>query len=406
MSKTRRPLDGVKVIGIIIAQQGTVGFTMMGDLGAEVIKIEPPGTGDPSRGLSRPGRGDLPLNKNTYFETNDRSFKSVTLNFQKEKGLEILYNLVKDADIFAQNLRPGVAKRRGFAYEDLIKVNPNIVYISMSAYGPDGPNASLPGNDGIGQAAGGTASLYGDPDRRMMTGQHSVADETGAFMAFQAAMVGLYHKKMTGEGQLIDTSLIGGQVRLMGNAMTRVMMSGKDLQRGRARSLGGGPSLICGFDDKDGKPFQIQMQGEERWQKGMAACGFDKTLAEAGCAKLGDIKTEEDKKLFLDTMDKLFATNTREHWLKILRGVDIICAPIQTLLEASRDPDVIANGYVIEVDHPKIGKIKEVGFPWKFHKTPAIAGIAPELGEHNNEIYKGLGYSDADIEQFKKDEVI
>ena len=229
MTETRRPLDGVKVVGIIIAQQGTVGFTMMGDLGAEIIKIEPPGTGDPSRGLARKRNQDLPLNKNTYFETNDRSFKSVTLNFQQEKGREILYNLVKDADIFAQNLRPGVAERRGFAYEDLIKVNPNIVYISMSAYGPDGPNANLPGTDGVGQAIGGTASLYGDPDRRMMTGQHSVADETAAFMTFQAAMVGLYHKKMTGEGQKIDTSLVGGQIRLMGNAMTRVMLSGKDL---------------------------------------------------------------------------------------------------------------------------------------------------------------------------------
>ena len=105
-------------------------------------------------------------------------------------------------------------------------------------------------------------------------------------------------------------------------------------------------------------------------------------------------------------MDGLFAANTRQHWLKILRGVDIVCAPINTLLEASRDPDVIANGYVIEVDHPKIGKVKEVGFPWKFSKTPARAGIAPELGEHNDEIYQRLGYSAADMEQLKKEGVI
>jgi crotonobetainyl-CoA:carnitine CoA-transferase CaiB-like acyl-CoA transferase len=139
----------------------------------------------------------------------------------------------------------------------------------------------------------------------------------------------------------------------------------------------------------------------------MAAAGFDKELADIGCAKLGEItKSKEKTMLFLDTMDRLFATNTREHWLKILRGVDIISAPINTLLEASKDPDVIANNYIIEVDHPRAGKMKEVGFPWKFHKTPAKAGIAPELGEHNNEVYKGLGYSKADIEQLKKEGVI
>jgi crotonobetainyl-CoA:carnitine CoA-transferase CaiB-like acyl-CoA transferase len=242
----------------------------------------------------------------------------------------------------------------------------------------------------------------------MMTGVHSVADETAAFIGFQAAMVGLYHKRMTGEGQKIDTSLLGGQIRLMGNAMTRVMVSGKDLERGRARALGGGRAgLICSFGDKNGKRFQIQMSGEELWQRAMAACRFSEELAKAGCAKLGEVNTEEDKKLFLNTMDRLFATDTREHWLEILRGVDVVSAPINTLLEASRDADVVANNYVIEVNHPKVGKVKEVGFPWKFSKTPAKAGIAPELGEHNEEIYKGrLGYSDADLEQFKKEGII
>jgi len=283
----------------------------------------------------------------------------------------------------------------------------------MSAYGPDGPLAKLPGTDGVAQATGGLASLFGEEGSRMMTGQHAVADETAAMINFGAAMVGLYHKRMTGEGQRIETSLLGGQIRLMGFSMTRTLMSGKKMPRsGRARVSGGAvPAITASFNDKNGKPFMMQMLGggggEELWQKGMTATGFDKELAKVGCAKLGDVTESEEKtKVFLDTMDRLFATNTREHWLKILRGVGIISAPINTLLEASVDPDVIANNYVIEVDHPRVGKVKEVGFPWKFHKTPAKAGIAPELGEHNNEVYKGLGYSDADIEQFKKEGVI
>jgi len=403
MNTTRRPLEGVKCVCIIMFQQGPVAFSMMADLGAEVIKIERPGTGELGRGLLK--TPNFPLSP--YFETNNRGFKGITLNIQKKKGQEILYKLVKDADIFAQNFRPGVAERRGFTYEDLIKVNPSIVYLSMSSYGPDGPLAKLPGTDGAAQAAGGLASLFGEEGSRMMTGQHAVADETAALINFGAAMAGLYHRRMTGEGQKIETSLLGGVIRLMGHSMTRTLMSGKEMPRGRTRISRGAVSAIsASFNDKNGKPFMIQMVGEELWQKGMAAAGFDKALADAGCAKLADVTSEEKTKVFLDAMNRLFATNTREHWLKILRGVDIVSAPINTLLEASVDPDVIANNYVIEVDHPRVGKVKEVGFPWKFQKTPAKAGIAPELGEHNNEVYKGLGYSDADIEQFKKEGVI
>ena len=405
MSATRRPLDGVKCVCIIMFQQGPVAFSMMADLGAEVIKIERPGTGELGRGLLK--TPNFPLSP--YFETNNRGFKGITLNIQKKKGQEILYKLVKDADIFAQNFRPGVAERRGFAYEDLVKINPGIVYLSMTAYGPDGPSADLPGTDGAAQATGGICSSYGEEDSRLVTGQVPIADETAAYINFQAAMVGLYHKKMTGEGQKIETSLLGGQIRLMGHSMTRVLMSGEELERGRARIIGGKvPGIVASFNDKNDRSFMIQMVfGEDLWQKAIAALGFDQALAEVGCTRLGDIANSKEKtKLFLDTMDRLFATNTREHWLKILRGADVVSAPFNTLLEASKDPDVIDNNYVTEVDHPRAGKVKEVGFPWKFHKTPARAGIAPDLGEHNNEIYKGLGYSEVDIEQFKKEGVI
>ena len=404
MSTTRRPLEGVKCVCMTNYQQAPAAFSLMADLGAEVIKIERPGIGDPGRIHMWSGIPSFSV----YFETYNRGVKSITLNIQHEKGKEILYKLVKDADIFAHNLRPGVAERRGFAYEDLIKVNPSIVYLSMSSYGPDGPLAKLPGTDGAAQAAGGLASIFGEEGSRMVPGQHSVADETAASINFQAAMVGLYHKKMTGEGQKIETSLLGSVIRLMGYSITGTLWTGQDTRRIRSYISSGAAAMIsASFNDKDGKPFVVSMVSEDRWQKGMTAAGFDKALADIGCATLGDIaESEEKRKLFLDTMDRLFATNTREHWLKILRGVDVVSAPTNTLLEASVDPDVIANNYIIEVDHPRVGKLKEVGFPWKFHKTPAKAGIAPELGEHNNEIYKGLGYSDADIEQFKKDGVI
>ena len=178
IAESRRPLEGVKCVCAIMFQQVPVAFTMMADLGAEIIKIERPGSGETGRGSER----FLGMPISPYFETNNRGFKCLTLDIQKKKGLEILYKLVKDADIFAENFRPGVAERHHFAYEDLEKINPGIVYLSSSAYGPDGPNALLPGTDGVAQAAGGIASIYGEKGSRMMTGQHSVADETGALV--------------------------------------------------------------------------------------------------------------------------------------------------------------------------------------------------------------------------------
>jgi crotonobetainyl-CoA:carnitine CoA-transferase CaiB-like acyl-CoA transferase len=405
MAESRRPLEGVKCVCVIMFQQVPVAFSMMADLGAEVIKIEPPGTGERGRKLLLfPG---LPLSP--YFETNNRGFKGMTLNIQKKKGLEILYKLVKDADVFAENFRPGVSERHHFAYEDLQKINPGLIYLASSAYGPHGPNAKLAGTDGVAQATGGIASIYGEKGSRMTLGQHSVADETGALVNFGALMVGLYHKKMTGEGQKIMTSLLGSQIRLMGFSMTRVLFTNEELLRGgRARVSGGAePALTGSFVDKNGKGFAFQMVGEDQYRKGMTAAGFIKRLSDEGFARLGEVaESEERTELFLDTMDKIFATDTRENWVKILRDCGVISAPINTILEASKDPDVIANNYIIEVDHPKAGKIKEVGFPWEFSTFKPKAGIAPELGEHNLPILHGLGYSDAEIAELKKEEVI
>ena len=398
-----RPLEGVKCVCAIMFQQGPVAFSMMADLGAEVIKIEPP-EGEQGRHLLL--SPNFPLSP--YFETNNRGFKCITLDLKKEKAKEILYKLVKDADVFAQNFRPGVAERLGFGYEDLVKVNPSIIYLSASAYGSDGPNAMLPGTDGVAQAAGGICSSYGEEGSRMATGQVPVADETAAYHIFQAVMVGLYHRLKTGEGQLIETSLLGSQIRLMGLSMTRVLFTGEQNPRSRVRiNAGQVPNVTVSFNDKNGKPFTIQVIGEERWRKGLEAVGLAKIMDEIGCGKMGNIAASgEKKKIFLETMDRVFATDTREHWLKMLRGADVISAPINTLIEAAADPDVIANKYVTEVEHPRVGKIKEVGFPWKFSKTPAKAGIAPEIGEHNNEVLKGLGYSNTDIKQLKKEGVI
>ncbi|MFH1605116.1 MAG: CoA transferase, partial [Pseudomonadota bacterium] len=188
---------------------------LMADLGAEVIKIEPPGVGDNSR-----KSGQVPGFPSSFFETNNRGVKSLTLNLKAPEGREILYKLVKDADVFGQNFRPGAAEKNGFGYEDLKRVNPRIVYVTISAYGPRGPHALLPGTDSMAQALGGITEAFSTPGQPLKTGIVSVADETCAVLAFGGIMAGLYCAKTTGIGQKIETSLLGGQIRLMGWTLT------------------------------------------------------------------------------------------------------------------------------------------------------------------------------------------
>jgi crotonobetainyl-CoA:carnitine CoA-transferase CaiB-like acyl-CoA transferase len=378
----------------------------MADLGAEVIKIEQPGTGELGRGLQK--SPNFPLSP--YFETNNRGQKSLTLNLRLPEAREVLYKLVKNADVFGQNFRPGAAERNGFGYEDIKKINPRIVYLAISSYGVHGPNAMLPGTDGAAQAAGGIASAFAQPGQPLRTGQVSVADETAGMTSFAAAMAGLYCARMTGVGQKIDISLLGGQIRLMGFTMSRTVMlpPQPEAAGGQTRIVPGAvPNFNASFNDKDGKPFMFQVVGEEAWTKGMTAAGLMPKLKEIGAEKLGDVAASREKQVvFLDTMNKLFASDSRDKWVKALREADIICAPINTLRDAAQDPDVLANNYVIEVEHPKYGKIKEVGSPWEFSETPVKIGVAPELGEHNMQILKGLGYTDAQIEELKNKKAI
>jgi len=405
MTEPKGPLQGVKVVACSTAQAGTVPYMLMADLGAEVIKIEVPGVGDNSRGSTV-----LPGLPSTYFETNNRGVKSLTLNLKTAEGREILRKLVATADIFGQNFRPGAAEKNGFGYEELRKVNPRLVYVSVSGYGPKGPHADLPGTDSMAQALGGIAEAYSTPGQPLKTGIVSVADETCAILAFGGALAALTHARSTGIGQKVDCSLLGGQIRLMGWTLTTAMWRNRDPVTGQARVTGTPqrPGLSASFDDRDGKPLVFQLNGARKWRDAMTALGFHETLEKAGFGDLGVIVSSEEQRVaLLRMLDELFATGLREDWVAKLRSADIVAAPINTLLEASSDPDVLANGYVTEIDYPKYGKrLKVHGSPWHFSETPARIGIAPELGAHNDEILAGLGYSTAQIEDFRERKII
>ncbi|MDP6564074.1 MAG: CoA transferase [Alphaproteobacteria bacterium] len=397
------PLTGVRAVTCSTAQAGTVPYMLMADLGAEVIKIEVPEGGDPSRNA-----GELRDGISSYFETNNRGVKSLTLNLKSEEGRDILHRLVARADVFGQNFRPGAAERHGFGYEDLRRINPALVYVSISGYGPGGPHAELPGTDAVGQALGGVAEAFAVPGRTMRTGVVSVADESCAILTFGGLLAALLHAKNTGVGQKVETSLVGGVVRLMGWTLATTMWrNANPITGARINGTRERPGIAATFADRDGKPLVFQL-GHRDWRPAMQALGFLPVLQERGADDLGlALVSEEMKDRILDTLAELFAGDGRDRWIETLRAAGMVAAPVNTLLEASNDPDVLANGYVTEVEYPEIGETLKVhGSPWRFSETPARTGVAPKLGEHNDEILSGLGFGEAEIAGLRAREVI
>lgn len=396
MSNNNGALSGVKVVTCSTAQAGTVPYMLMADLGAEVIKIEVPGTGDNSRRA-----GEMKGELSSFFETNNRGVKSLTLNLKLPEAREILHKLVKKADIFGQNFRPGAAERYGFGYEDLIKINPALVYASVSGYGPDGPDSALPGTDAVGQAIGGVTEAFSIPGQPRRTGVASVADETCGILTFGGVLAALIHARTTGKGQKVETSLVGSAFRLMGWTMTTAMwkqqppITGARINGSRERA-----GIAACFNDSEGKPLAMQLDSRH-WLLALESLGFLPEMESKGISDLGlAFESDENKNLILDTLAQLFAQNTRDHWLNILRENDMVATQVNTMLEASEDPNIVQNRYVDEIIHPDTKeKLKIHGTPWKFSETPSQFGFAPKLGEHNEEILLDLGYEDNEIDR-------
>ena len=403
MNEINGALSGLKIVACSTAQAGTVPYMLMADLGAEVIKIETPGKGDNNR-----GSGYLMGSTGSFFETNNRGVKSLTLNLKSDKGQKILHDLVKDADIFGQNFRPGVAEKLNFDYETLSKINPKIVYASVSAYGPDAPDGHLPGTDAVGQALSGIAEAYSIPGNNLRTGVASVADESCAILTFGGILAAYINAQKTGKGQKLETSLVGSAFRLLGWTMTTAMWSNKPPITGaRINGTRERPGIAACFNDIDGKPFALQLDPND-WREAMKELNFFDVLEKDNLIDLGlAFESDEKKTEILNKLAELFSTNKRDHWISILRNADMISTHVNTMLEASNDPNLKENNYVTEVWYPELNKNMKVhGTPWKFSKTPANIKRAPKLGEHNSELLNKLGYSDDEIQNLTEDKII
>jgi len=397
------PLSGIRAVTCSTAQAGTVPYMLMADMGAEIIKIELPKKGDGGRKA-----GEVIGDVSSFFETNNRGVKSITLNLKSDEGKEILYKLINTADVFGQNFAPGAAERNGFGYETLKKINPALVYASVSAYGPSGPSTNLPGTDAIGQAIGGVTEAFAVPGQQRRTGIASVADETCGLLTLSGVLAAVLHAKNTGQGQKVETSLIGSAFRLMGWTMTTAMwrdappITGVRINGTRERA-----GIAACFNDSEGKPFAFQLE-PDHWKPTLELLGFYETLKSKNLEDLGlAFESDEKKDKIIDALSELFSSNKRDYWIKKMRNERRIAAPVNSMIEASKDPDIIANNYVKDVYYPEIDKTLKVhGTPWKFSETPSIIGKAPKLGADNHGILKEIGYSEEDIKEFEQKEII
>lgn len=316
LDETRYPLEGIKVIDLTLGQQGPYATQMLADWGAEVIKVEPR-TGEFGRRLGPWS----PKGLSAYFEAHNRSKKSITVDIKQEKGREIVYRLVQKADLFAQNFRPGVTKRLGFCYEILARVNPKIIYLTGSAYGPRGPHSGKAGLDGVGQAMSGLISvtgLSGAPDQSLRV---AVGDQTGAFLLAFGAMMALFHRERSGVGQEVDVSLVGSVIMLMGWTMQSYLFTGEQPPKSRARITGGGQNITCVFRAKDGKPVLLHLLGRDMQQKAYGILGMGELLS--GPKFVTGEKLVQNQDELIMSLDKAFLRKDREEWLKEMDADEI-----------------------------------------------------------------------------------
>jgi crotonobetainyl-CoA:carnitine CoA-transferase CaiB-like acyl-CoA transferase len=398
------PLDGVKVVEITMFQQGPVAGMRLGDLGADVIKVEPK-TGDPGRGMMRIVGADTGLKgRNYYFESNNRNKRSIVLDLRTEKGLEIFFKLIDRADVFLTNMSIEAPQRMGIGPEALLKRNPRLIYTHASGWGRKGPDANELSFDYTGIARSGTMMMSGErggPPATMIPG---MGDEQGGLMCAWAVTAALYAREKTGKGQLVDTSLMGSLIALHGVNFSAPGVLGKEFPR-FLRAEAGNP-IYNHYKCKDGKWIVIaHLQPDRYWPNVCKAMGIEELENDP---KFSTIEARHDNgKELVSILDKKFATKTRDEWMKIFKKENVIHTPVQSASEVFQDPQALANDYIVPVDHPVWGKIKMLGFPWTFHETPAsVEREAPELGQHTEEILLELDYSWDDIANLKSEEVI
>ncbi len=399
-------LEGVKILDLSRVIPGTFCTMLLGDLGAEVVKVETPGLTE-FVGSSRSLQGEENRKKAAYYAPN-RNKKSITVNLKSEAGREIFYRLSKQADVIIEGFRPGVAKRLGIDYATISKLNPRIVYCSLSGYGQDGPYQAFPGHDINYIAMAGVLGLIGSREGPPVIPLNLVADFAGAALYGALGIsVALVARSKTGKGQYVDAAYIDGAVSLMTWFTYDYFFDGSVLKRGQSWLHGAYPYYGV-YETKDGKYITIGCIEPHFWENLCRLLGREDYIpyhfaSEHTMHKPEDKRWDEIRSFLKQT----FLTKTRDEWFELLTHSDIPAGKVYTPDEVFSDPQVLHRQMVIEVEHPALGKIKQVGIAPKLSDMPGkVRTLSPLLGEHTNEILQELGYNQNEIENLRVEGII
>jgi len=399
-------LEGVKILDLSRVIPGTFCTMLLGDFGAEVVKIETPGLTE-FVGSSRSLQGEENRKKAAYYAPN-RNKKSITVNLKSEAGREIFYRLSKQADVIIEGFRPGVAKRLGIDYETISKLNPRIVYCSLSGYGQDGPYQAFPGHDINYIAMAGVLGLIGTSEGPPVIPLNLVADFAGAALYGALGIsVALVARNKTGKGQYVDAAYIDGAVSLMTWFTNDYFFEGSVLRRGESWLHGAYPYYGV-YETKDGKYITIGCIEPHFWENLCRLLGREDYI-HYHFASEHTIRKPEDKKWdeIRTFLKQTFLTKTRDEWFELLTRRDIPAGKVHTPDEVFSDPQVLHRQMVIEVEHSALGKIKQVGIAPKLSDMPGkVRTLSPLLGEHTNEILQELGYNQKEIENLRREGII
>jgi crotonobetainyl-CoA:carnitine CoA-transferase CaiB-like acyl-CoA transferase len=372
MTEARGPLDGVTVVDLTSYIAGSYSAMMLADMGARVIKVE---------GLEGDAFRELP-----GFYGWNRGKRSIAVNLKDPTGSAVIHRLADTADVVMENMRPGVVERLGVDYETLRPLNGRLIYCSVTAFGPEGPERNRPGYDPVFQALGGVMTLQGFGGAPQYV-RIPITDYYTAALACQAVLAALFVRERTGQGQRVWTSLLHGVLALQSGNV--VDWPGREIVY------------------RDTPTYRLYRAGDREWF--FLACGNQSFWVKL-CKVLGKPEWESDPRFaswfgrrdhadeLTPLMEEAFASRPRDEWVRILTESDIPCAPTQQLRSFMTDPAVLHHNMVVEYDHPEVGKLKMMGQPLRFSETPAAdAGPPPLLGQHTGEILRGAGYTDADI---------